>query len=129
MDLERLKNQYKFLTSWPEYNFDELRGIIVNDYENSTCKKIEGVNQYHRKKNCITFYSILENLVHRVGLTSSKHDIWKEFLGRINAEENFDYSSPVIGNFNYIFGSLLEENILKNFNIKIWMEKGMKLRI
>ncbi|SCO65070.1 VIR protein [Plasmodium vivax] len=117
MDLERLKHQYKFLTSWPEYNLDGLRGIIVNDYGEKACSKIEGVNKYHMKKNCIKFYSILENLVHRVGLTSSKYGIWNEFLDRVrNAEEKFDYSSPVVESFNYIFGSLVEENILKNFN-------------
>ncbi|KMZ95658.1 hypothetical protein PVMG_05671 [Plasmodium vivax Mauritania I] len=112
--VKAMQKEYKFLTNWPDYHFQNMRGIYKTDFE-SMCSGLSGNSDYINKQNCVKLFSIIDNILHRGGLKVND-DVWKGIQEAFKSHKgHIDLSSEHLTKYLNDLAGVVQKGLLDDF--------------
>ncbi|SCO65072.1 VIR protein [Plasmodium vivax] len=112
--VKAMQKEYKFLTNWPDYHFQNMRGIYKAEFE-SLCSGLSGNSDYINKQNCVKLFSIVDNILHRGGLKVND-DIWDSIQEAFKSHKgHIDLSSEHLTKYLNDLAGVVQKGLLDDF--------------
>ncbi|KJP86052.1 hypothetical protein AK88_04309 [Plasmodium fragile] len=112
--VKAMMKEYKYMTNWPDYNFDKMRGIYNSKFQD-VCNQLEGKPEYMKNKNCLNMFSVADNLMQRTGMKVDDK-VWNYIKDLLNKnKDNIDLTSNETTSYINYVGTKLQQVLLEDF--------------